>query len=107
MMSWIRASLLGLLTLAAFAATAREGVEVPPPSIASSLVSAEQVERSATQQYAQLIAQASAKHALAPPTHPQLVRLRAIADGADVRLWEDATAGAVVRVLDGDERRAR
>jgi len=53
---------------------------VPPPSIASSLVSAEQVERSATQQYAQLIAQASAKHALAPPTHPQLVRLRAIAD---------------------------
>jgi predicted Zn-dependent protease len=80
-MAWsVRAGVLAVLAVIAIGASAREGVEVPPPSIASGLVSADQVERSAAQQYAQLISQAGAKHALAPPTHPQVVRLRAIAD---------------------------
>jgi len=74
-----RAAALVLLA-SAIGAPAREGIEVPPPSVASSLVSADQVEHAAAQQYAQLLSQAAAKHALAPPGHPQLVRLRAIAD---------------------------
>jgi predicted Zn-dependent protease len=64
----------------AMPAGAREGVEVPPPSVASKLVSAQDVERAATDQYSELIRQAGAQHALAPPNHPQLVRLRTIAE---------------------------
>jgi predicted Zn-dependent protease len=44
------------------------------------LVPAEDVEQAATQQYAQLLQQASRKKALGPANHPQVVRLRAIAD---------------------------
>src|SRR4051794_23274570 len=80
-MAWsVRAGVLASLAVLAIGASARAGVGGPPPSIASGLVSAEQVERSAGQQYAQLISQAASKHALAPPEHPQVVRLRAIAD---------------------------
>ena len=61
-------------------AAAREGVEVPPPSVASKLVSAEQVEGAAVQQYGQLLAEARSQNALAPSGHPQLVRLRFIAE---------------------------
>ncbi len=43
------------------------------------LVPAETLESSATQQYNQLLAQARAQRALAPPGHPQLERLHAIA----------------------------
>lgn len=43
------------------------------------LVPAEQVEQAATQQYAQMLSEARAKNALAPDDHPQLQRLRAIA----------------------------
>jgi len=43
------------------------------------LVPAETLEDSATQQYQQMLAQARAKRALAPEGHPQLVRLRTIA----------------------------
>jgi predicted Zn-dependent protease len=43
------------------------------------LVSAEQVEAAAAQQYAQLKQQAAQQRALAPDTHPQLQRLRYIA----------------------------
>ena len=43
------------------------------------LVPAETVERSATQQYAQLLQQAAQQNALAAPEQPQLKRLRAIA----------------------------
>lgn len=43
------------------------------------LVPADQLEAAAAQQYAQLLAQARAKRALAPDDHPQLQRLRAIA----------------------------
>jgi predicted Zn-dependent protease len=60
-------------------ALARDGVEVGNNSAFSRLVPAEGVERSAGQQYAQMLQQASAKNALAPSNHPQLRRLRGIA----------------------------
>ena len=60
-------------------AWAREGVDVGPRSSFSKLVSAEQIEQAAGQQYRQMEQQAAQKHALAPATHPQVVRLRAIA----------------------------
>ena len=60
-------------------AHAREGVEVGANSSFSKLVPAEQVERSAAQQYAQMLSQANSKQALAPPDNKQLLRLRAIA----------------------------
>ncbi len=58
---------------------AREGVEVGRNSVLANLVPAEQVERSAAQQYAHMLQQAQAKNALASKDHPQLRRLRAIA----------------------------
>jgi len=60
-------------------AWAREGVDVGPPSSLSKLISAEQVEQAAVQQYRQIQQGAAQKDALAPPDHPQLIRLRAIA----------------------------
>ncbi len=61
------------------AAGAREGVEVGGNSAFANLVPAEQVERSAQQQYAQLLSQAASKQALGAKDHPQVQRLRAIA----------------------------
>ena len=58
----------------------RDGVEVGKQSQFTQLVSAEQVEQAAVQQYAQLKQQAIAKGALAPADHPQALRLRYIAD---------------------------
>jgi predicted Zn-dependent protease len=58
---------------------AREGVEVGKPSAFTNLVPAAQVEGSANQQYAQLLKQAREKNALAPDDHPEVIRLRAIA----------------------------
>ena len=58
---------------------ARDGVDVGKPSAFTNLVSAEKVEGSATQQYAQLLKQAREKNALAPDDHPEVIRLRAIA----------------------------
>jgi predicted Zn-dependent protease len=60
-------------------AMAREGVEVGQNSSFTKLVPAEQVERSASQQYLQLQQQANSKHALAPDNNAQLRRLRTIA----------------------------
>jgi len=60
-------------------AWAREGVDVGPPSSLSKLISAEQVEQAAVQQYRQIQQGAAQKDALAPPDHPQVIRLRAIA----------------------------
>ena len=62
----------------AFPALAREGVQVGSPSRLSKLISAEEIEQAAAEQYKQLLAQASQKRALAPGNHPQVVRLRAI-----------------------------
>ena len=44
------------------------------------VVSAEQIEQAAGQQYAQMLQQASSKKALGPKDHPQVQRLRVIAD---------------------------
>ena len=70
----------GLLGAAlALPAWAREGVEVGQRSSFSQLVSAEQIEQAAQQQYGQILQQAAATSALAGPANPQLARLRAIA----------------------------
>jgi len=60
-------------------AIAREGVEVGKESVFTKLASAESVERSAFQQYGQLLQQAKQKNALGPDHAPQVQRLRRIA----------------------------
>ena len=72
-------ALLSSGTLAALPAMAREGVEVGRESSFAKLVPAEQVEQAAIQQYRQMLQQASQQRALGPDTHPQVQRLRAIA----------------------------
>lgn len=70
----------GLIGAAVLApAWAREGVDVGAKSKFTGLVSAEQLERDGGQQYAQMMAQAGQQRALAPMEHPQLQRLRYIA----------------------------
>lgn len=64
---------------AALPALAREGVDVGGNSQFTKLVSAEQVEDAAAQQYRQMLEQASEQRALAPANNRQLVRLREIA----------------------------
>jgi predicted Zn-dependent protease len=76
---------LGLLALAGLGRAAaqqppREGVDVGKNSSFGKLVPAEQVERAAAQQFVQMQRQAREKRALAPHDHPQLVRLRYIAE---------------------------
>ena len=66
----------GLLGLPAWA---REGVDVGPKSSLAQFVSADQVEQAGVQQYAQMRQKAAQQNALAPDGHPQVVRLRAIA----------------------------
>jgi predicted Zn-dependent protease len=56
-----------------------EGVDVGKTSAFSHLVPAADVEKAAGQQYHELLAQAASKRALAQPDHPQLQRIRAIA----------------------------
>jgi predicted Zn-dependent protease len=58
----------------------REGVDVGEPSAVRNLVPARDLERSAAKQYAQMLNEARAKGALAPDSHPQLIRLRQIAN---------------------------
>ena len=71
---------LAVLMLAAQPLSAREGVEVGGISPMAKLVPAETVERSASQQYAQLLQQGAQQNALAANDQPQLKRLRAIAE---------------------------
>ena len=54
--------------------------EVGKTSRFAKLVPAEQVEQAAAAQYAQMRQEAAQQRALAPASHPQVVRLRAIAD---------------------------
>ena len=78
---------LPALALAAFAASGvawaqsapREGVDVGKNSAFTKLVPAQDVERSAGQQYLQLLQQADAHQALVAHNHPQSQRLREIA----------------------------
>jgi predicted Zn-dependent protease len=70
----------GLLGAAVFApAWAREGVDVGPKSKFAGFVPAEQLEQAGSQQYAQMMREASQQRALAPMEHPQAQRLRFIA----------------------------
>ena len=63
------------------AAYAQDGVQpdVGKTSKFTQLVSAEQIEAAATQQYQQMLREAAQQKALGPAEHPQVVRLRAIA----------------------------
>jgi predicted Zn-dependent protease len=54
--------------------------EVGAESRFAKLVPAQEVEAAAAQQYAQMLRDAAQRKALAPPDHPQRVRLRAIAE---------------------------
>ena len=72
-------ALLAATAGAALPALAREGVEVGKKSIFTGAVSADQIEQTATQQYVQMQRQYAQQKALAPDNHPQLIRLRAIA----------------------------
>ncbi|MBI5278769.1 MAG: M48 family metallopeptidase [Burkholderiales bacterium] len=65
---------------AAVAAPALAQVDVGNPSTLRNLVPAGQLETAAGQQYARLLERASAQRALAPESHPQVQRLRAIAN---------------------------
>jgi predicted Zn-dependent protease len=73
--------LISALLCAPVAALAleQEGISVGKNSAFTKLVSADTVERSAQQQYAQMLQQAAAKNALAPADNAQLKRLRGIA----------------------------
>ena len=68
-----------LLATGAGAALARDGVDVGSQSQFSKLVSAEQVETAALQEYGKLKTEARDKNALVPESDIQVVRLRAIA----------------------------
>lgn len=68
-----------MLMLCAGAACAQEGVNVGEASSLRTMVPAEQMEQQAAASYRQLLKQAAAKDALAPDSHPELKRLRAIA----------------------------
>ncbi|CAN7276929.1 M48 family metallopeptidase [Pseudorhodoferax sp. LjRoot39] len=57
----------------------REGVNVGQNSVFTGLVSADQMEATALQQYRQVLREAAQQNALAPANNPQLQRLRAIA----------------------------
>ncbi|MES2424589.1 MAG: M48 family metallopeptidase [Pseudomonadota bacterium] len=75
----VAACLLALPAALLSPAMARDGVDVGGNSAFSKLVPAADVERASTQQYAQLLQKAADQGALAPANHPQLLRLRAIA----------------------------
>lgn len=79
----LSASVLSLAlgaSLTTLPAQAREGVDVPKSQSGfTRLVPAEQVEQAAQQQYLQLASEAKSQNALLPDNHPQVVRLRAIA----------------------------
>jgi predicted Zn-dependent protease len=68
-----------LLLIAPPAMAQNEGVQVGGNSGFTQLVPAEDIEQASRQQYAKMMQEASAQKALAPPGHPQLQRLRRIA----------------------------
>lgn len=76
---WGAALVLVALTPAGAAAPEPEGVRVGEASLIRKLVSAESLEKTALTQYGQLKKQAADKRALAPQNHPQVIRLRSIA----------------------------
>jgi Zn-dependent protease with chaperone function len=77
---YLTALLTAALLLPGAALAQREGVDVGANSGFASLVPAKEIELSAAKQYKTLLAEAASKNELAPPEHPQLLRLRRIAD---------------------------
>jgi len=75
-----RALIAGAAASALPALAQQNGVrdDVGKNSSFTKLVPADELEAAAAQQYAQLLAKAKQKNALAPDSHPQVVRLRAI-----------------------------
>ena len=88
-----RAFLLAAVSTAAGSAMGQ--VEVGESSRLRSLVPASELELAAAQQYGELLQQARAKRALAPESHPQLQRLRAISSRliADAPRWNERARG--------------
>lgn len=77
---WLRLLAVGAACFfAPFVTFAADGVDVGKNSVFSNLVPAASIEQDAARQYHELIRQAAAKRALASADHPQLVRLRRIA----------------------------
>lgn len=70
----------GTATLPQAASAREEGVQVGKESALARLVPAAQVEQSAQLEYQKLLSQAQAQNALAGAKHPQVLRLRAIAE---------------------------
>ena len=58
---------------------AQDGVRIDKPSSLAKLVPAEQIEQAAAAQYQQMLREAQQQRALVPASHPQVVRLRTIA----------------------------
>ena len=77
---WRSALLAASLACATPGFAQREGVDVGGTSAFARLVPAETLERSAAQQYADMLRSAAAQNALAGPEQAQLKRLRAIAN---------------------------
>jgi predicted Zn-dependent protease len=92
--------LFGRALLAAGAASAlpaaAQGIakDVGNTSVFTKLVSAEQIEAAAAKQYAQMLAEARSKGSLGPDDHPQVRRLRAIAQRIEpqARPWNPRAA---------------
>ena len=85
-----------LLAASAVAATpAFSQVDVGGNSRLRSLVPADEIEAAASQQYRQMLQQAAGQRALAPESHPQVVRLRAISSRliADAPRWNERARG--------------
>lgn len=75
----LTASLSAGIACAADRPVVQDGIVVKPLPVWRKLASEQQLEQDATLQYTDLLNKASEKKALAPPNHPQLIRLRAIA----------------------------
>lgn len=69
-----------IASLATVSLGAHAQVDVGPPSSLRKIVSAEQVEGAAAKQYRQMMASANDQRALYPDNHPQVRRLREIAN---------------------------
>lgn len=88
---WIGRRAFLLAAGAGVAGSALAQVNVGESSRLRSLVPASELEQAAAQQYGELLQQARAKRALAPESHPQLQRLRAISSRliTDAPRWND------------------
>ena len=92
---WLGRRAFLLAAGASAAGSALAQVNVGESSRLRSLVPASELEQAAAQQYGELLQEARAKRALAPESHAQLQRLRAISSRliADAPRWNDRARG--------------